>query len=98
MATYNEIFSLSTSQNLLERVQVALAIAANKIRTEDPGTPSHDQRVALMKRALANLDGSARSIIWILLAQYADLSVAQIQSATDEALQAAVESALSIML
>lgn len=98
MATYEELFNLSFDDTLRARVTAACAIAAETVRTEDPATENHVNRVTWAISTLANPDGRARQIIWLLLASNASLTVAQIQGATDAQIQAAVNNALAFMV
>ena len=96
MATYMEIHTLASNSDLIAKVTSAIAIAAENIRTEDVGTPNHDQRIAWAKRALLNPDGEARKLMWILLAQNASLTQAQILGADDAGIQSAVNNAIQL--
>lgn len=98
MATYAELDDLTTDVTLMKRVRAAVAIAAEAIRVEDPGTANHAERMAFAKRALLNVDGTARSLMWLLLAMNKDFTVAQIQGASDAALQTAVNNAVEVLL
>lgn len=98
MASYTELHELNTNVALLNRVMIAVAMLAEVIRAESPGTVNHSARVAWAKSALANVDGTARSLMWVLLAQNAAFTKEQIEAATDAAIQAAVDSAVGLML
>jgi len=98
MATYAELFTLSQSMALIQRLTVAVAVEAENIRGEDPATPYHDTRVAWAKVALQNPDGMARQLVLCSLAQNKDATVAVIEAATDAALQAAVSAAIPLLM
>lgn len=94
MASYVELAGLTQDEGLIARLSIAVAVAAEGIRTEDPPVPS---RVNWAVSALANPDGRARGLVWLLLAQNKDLTVAQIQGVTDAQLQAAVNAAVTLL-
>ena len=98
MATYSELHSLHANVNLLNKVMAAVAILAEEIRTEDVATPNHDNRMYWAKAALRNVDGTARQLMWVLIAQNKDFAVAQIEGATDAAIQSAVNDAVTLLL
>lgn len=98
MATYQELYALSQDQNMIQKVTMAIAIAAEDIRSEPEETPNHIQRVAWAQRALLNPDGMARQVLLIALAQNAAISVEAIQQASDEALLSAVNSAIALLM
>lgn len=98
MATYAELYTLSLDASLVQRLTIAVAIAAEVIRSESGDVPYHAERVAWAKRALANPDGTARQLLMIALAQNKDLTAAQIAAASDAALQSAVADAIALLL
>lgn len=96
MATYTELRGLINDPTLKDRVSIALLIAAEAIRTEDAGTANHVNRLLWAKKVLQDPDGNADDMLRALLAQNAALTVAQIQGATDAAIQTAVNGAVNI--
>ena len=98
MATYSELYDLAFYPDLLHRAIVAVVLLAEEVRTEDPATANHAERLALAKRALANPDGIARQLLWIMLAQNKDFTVEQIQAASDTNIQSAVNAAAALLL
>jgi len=96
MATYQELHELTTDVTLLQRVTMAVVIACNTIRSEPADTEHHAARLTWALNALTNPDGMARQLLWILLAQYKDLTVTQIIDSTDEDLQSAVLGAVDL--
>lgn len=98
MATYSELAVLVHDDGLIARISIAIAIAAEAIRAEDPATPDHDLRKGWARRTLANVDGMARQLIWVLVAQNKDATVAQITGALDPAVQNAVDAAIELVL
>lgn len=98
MATYRELYELSLDQTLVQRMTIAVAVAAETIREEPVDTLNHDARVAWAKRAMANPDGMARQMLVLALAHYRASSYAQIQGATDAGLQAAVDQTVALLV
>lgn len=91
MATYAELLTLSADQPLRDKITVAVVIAAEKIASETApfGTPTTEQK-AWARTALDNPRGEAKTAHFAVLAANASLSVAQIQAASDSAVQANV--------
>ena len=98
MATYQELHDLTHSAALLNRVMTAVAVAAEEIRSEAPSTTDHVARVRWAQQALRNVDGTARGLMWIVMAQNRQFTVTQIEGASDAALQAAVNGAIQLLL
>lgn len=98
MATYQEMFDLTHNQALLQRVMAAVAVLAEAIRSEAPATPNHAERMRWAQAALRNVDGTARSLMWVVIAQSRQFTAAQIEGATDAAVQSAVNSAVELLI
>lgn len=98
MATYAELYTLSSDPTLIAKVTTAIAVAAETIRTEEVTVPNHTARVQWALRALFNPDGEARKIMWVLMAQNKTQSVATISAASDTAIQTAVDSAIDLFI
>jgi hypothetical protein len=96
MATYIELVGVCDSATFLNRVQFACIVAAETIRTEATSTPNHAERLAWAKQALADPLTTAKRMSWAVLAQNRSLSLAQINAATDAALQAGVDAAVNL--
>lgn len=97
MASYVQLYSLADQGGpLLQQVAVACVIQANTIRTETPPSNSA-QRLAWARKVLADPHGMATSMLWAALAQNSSLTTAQIQSATDAAIQTAVANAVDLV-
>ena len=94
MATYNELFTLANDPTLIKKVTIAIAILAESIRLEEP--PITARRMWAV-RALNNPDGEARKIMWLLMAQNKDATVAQIEGAPDATIQTAVANAIDLL-
>lgn len=104
MATYTEIRDLFGDGDLLKKVEAAIAIAAEKIAAgNDDGAPfdqtagAHDLRVKWAAAALQNTAQEAQRIYKIVLAKNAGATVANIQSATDEAIQSNVDASVDLI-
>lgn len=105
MATYQELKLLSNDSTLIDRLTTAIAITAYNVGQEvapgsppDPTDATYVARRRWAKETLYNPDGQARRVIWLLLAQYNNLSTAQILSSSDASLQTAVDNALELFL
>lgn len=105
MATYQELKLLSNDSTLIDRLTTAIAITAYDVGQEpapgsppDPTDPTYVSRRGWARETLYNPDGQARRVIWLLLAQYNNLTTVQIQGVTDANLQAAVDASLELFL
>lgn len=96
MATYAELHSLKNNDSLIERTRVACAVAADIIRTEDPGTPNHANRMTWAGQILANPDGIGKAMLWAVLVANRDSTTQQIIDATDAQVQTAVDAAVDL--
>lgn len=96
MATYEELFKLRNASALKNRVAVAVAIAAEKIRIEDSGTANHVNRLIWAKQAMENPERVGEQVYFAILAANKDATVAQITSATDAAIQSNVDAAVDL--
>ena len=96
MATYLEIRQLFNDSDLYNKIQVASTIAAEAIRVEDAATDNHANRLLWAKSAFESPNAVAKKMIMAVLAGNADLTVAQIQGATDAAIQTKVDAAVDI--
>lgn len=96
MATYTELRQLYAHGDLLNRIEVACIVAAEKIRTEDSGTVNHANRLLWAKATFGNSRHAAGLMLMALLAANRALTSAQITGVTDEGLQTAVDGAVNI--
>lgn len=94
MATYDELLTAANDSSLGKKIAVACTVAAEKIRTEGAGVANHANRAKWAKAAFANPTAAANGIIWCVLAQNRALTLAQITSANDAAVQSAVDAAV----
>lgn len=98
MATYTELYQVSSDAALIERATVAAAISAAGINDEPADTPYHALRKRWASSVLRNPSSAGMQLIWVLIAQNPTLTVEQITGATDTAVQAAVDAAISLFI
>lgn len=98
MATYLELKQLSEDATLIEKLTTAVAITAYNIGQEPLVEPVSEGRRRWAKEALINPSLTASKIIWLLLAENKNATVAQIQAVTDATLQTAVDNAVDLLL
>lgn len=91
MATYAELFDLWQDSTLRNRIAVAVVDAATTILGESPTTT---ERTAWAAAAVVAPIPEAELIMWSLLIQNEDATVAQITSAADASILTAVNTAV----
>lgn len=96
MATYVELYELAQSTALRERVAVACVVAAESIRSDTSPPTNQAQRLAWARRTFENPLAEASKMLPVLLAQNKALTMLQIASASDAAIQTAVDSAVDV--
>ena len=96
MATYQELLSLFNETALKNKITVAVIVAAEAIRTEDPATTNHANRLTWAKAAFENPTSQASKMLMALLAANKDATVSAITSVTDANLQAQVDAAVDV--
>ena len=96
MATYMELRQLFADGDLKNKLEVAVIVAAEAIRTKDPETANHAYRLAWAKSAFQNPNGIRDQMLMALLAGNKDQTVATIQGATDATLQTLVNAAVNV--
>jgi len=87
MATYQELKTLVTDSALQDKVEAAVTITAHDLAV---GTPTADDQ-AWVAKALNDTRGEAKKALKFVLAASKDNTVAQIQGATDAAIQTNVD-------
>ena len=90
MATYTELFGLKDESTVINKVVVACVVAAETIMGEDGGTTNHANRLIWAASVFQNPNSEAQRMYWALLAANVDLTIAQIQDASDSAIQTQV--------
>ena len=96
MATYEELRALFAEDALRNKIEVAVIVAAETIRTEDAGTTNHANRLVWAKQAFATPRDAAEKMLMALLAANKDASASVITSATDAAIQTKVSAAVDL--
>ena len=91
MATYAELYDLRNDSALKNRVTTACIIAAETIMNEDVGTMNHVNRLLWAKAVFANPSSEAERMFMAILAANSAATVANIQNATDVAIQGNVD-------
>jgi hypothetical protein len=96
MATYAELLAAAGNSTLMDKMRVAVIIAADKVRAEDVATPLHAERMLWAKSVFQNPTDAAKSMMWSVLAQNASASSAAILSASDATVQTNVDACVSL--
>ena len=96
MATYIELRQLYSHSGLTNRIEVAVIVAAEKIRTEAFDVPNHANRLTWAKNTFSSTQRVADQMLMALLAAHRASTVQQLIDVTDEALQTAVDAAVNI--
>lgn len=96
MATYKELFDLSSSDDLRNKVQVACIIAAETVRAESEAVNNHANRLKWAKAVFENPASMAKTMLWAILAGNSSATVSQIVNASDSAIQTKVTAAIDL--
>lgn len=96
MATYAELQTAAGDTNLNSKVRVACVIAAEAVRTANPGPSNQAARLSWAKKVFENPRTEAERMIWAVLAQNAGATLAQITGASDATVQTAVNAAVDV--
>ena len=96
MATYEELYNLQSDNSFRNKVAVAVGVAADAIRQEDPVTDNHDNRVIWAKQAFEEPARMAERVHFSVLIANKEQSVVNIQTASDVAIQANVDAVIDI--
>jgi hypothetical protein len=101
MATYNELYDVYSNtvpgaQAILNKIVIAVMIAAETIRVEDPATSNHANRLIWAKQALSSPYGKSYQMFPALIAQNSNATQSQILNVSDVSLQTAVNNAINI--
>lgn len=94
MATYTELRTLFTDSDLMEKVEVAVVIAANTLIA---GTPTAADKVWAAS-VFSNPKTEASKALMSVLAENNDAAVAVIQAATDTSIQTNVDAIVPILV
>lgn len=96
MATYAELQTSWQNSLLINRVEVAVAVAAVAVADELDTVPNHVNRLKWAKEAMGNLLGMANQFLPAVLAKNKALTLAQIEGATDANIQTQVDSLVNL--
>jgi len=88
MAAYSDIQALFSDATLLARFEVAVLVTAQQVLADETALT---EQIAWARHALVNTSGVAAQVLKATLAAFKDLTVAQINNATDASLQGAVD-------
>jgi len=97
MATYLELLSASRDDVLNQKMRVAVVIATEVIRTEAGATPNHAARVLWAKTVYQSPEDVAKRMIFAVLAQNANATLAAILASSDATIQTAVNAAVDAL-
>jgi hypothetical protein len=98
MATYLELYNIATTNSdLKNKVIVACLIAANNIRNELDTVPNHANRLIWAKETLENPQRAGDIIFPAVIAQNSGSTATQINTATDNAIQIAVNNTIDLV-
>lgn len=96
MATYAELLTAASNETLINKIRVAVVIAAEIVRTEDGSVLNHSNRLIWAKQVFINPDVEAQRMIWAVLAQNRAATFTQIINADDATVQTAVNAAVDV--
>ena len=91
MATYEEIYGLHNNSDLVNKITVACIVAAEDIMGEVDTVTNHANRLIWAASVFQNPRDEAKCMFWALLAANNENTVAQIEGASDTAIQVAVD-------
>ncbi len=91
MATYQELFDLRRNQVLLDKVTVAVVVAAETVYAEAVGTSNHANRIIWAREAMTNPSGMAKVFMGPVIVANKAATVAQIVGAADTLIQTNVD-------
>ena len=96
MATYAELLTASSNEVLINKIRVAVVVAAEIVRTELSSVANHANRLVWAKAVFFNPDAEARRMIWAVLAQNRAATLAAIVGEDDATVQTAVNAAVDV--
>lgn len=95
VATYIELRNLANDSTLRNRSEVAIVVSANAILRTTPAPL--DEQIGWAQDVLENPSRWAQQALFASLAQNRTLSVAEIQGATDDALQTVIDQIVPLL-
>lgn len=96
MATYAELLQASVNEILINKIRVAVVVAAEIVRTELVNFPNHTNRMIWAKQVFIDPDIEAKRMVWAVLAQNRGFTYEQIIGADDLTVQDAVNKAVDV--
>src|SRR5688500_13299151 len=96
MATYDELLTASGNTGLINKVRVAVVVAATTIMTEADTVTNHANRLAWAKTVFTDPARAGLEMMWPVLAQNRAFTLAQITGADDATVQEAVDAAVNV--
>ena len=96
MATYLELHSLRNNRDLLSKVQTALYVIAFDIFNDVSPPANQPKRLQMANKIYESPESIAISVLPSILAANKGLTVAQIEGASDLAVQANVNSIINL--
>lgn len=96
MATYDELLEANANTGLLNKVRVAVVVAATDIMLEADTTANHANRLLWAKSVFADPAVAGSRMMWPVLAQNRTFTLAQITGAPDATVQEAVDNAVNV--
>lgn len=96
MATYDELLQANGNTGLINKVRVAVVVAATNIMTEEDTTDNHANRMLWAKTVFSDPAAAGLKMMWPVLAQNRVLTLSQITGAADVDVQSAVDSAVNV--
>lgn len=100
MATYAELLEIAsgpTGDSLKNKIRVAVVVATDVIRSENPATANHANRMLWARQVLNSPDTEALRMLWAVLAQNRAFTAGQITGADDATVQTAVNAAVDLL-
>ncbi len=96
MASYTELYNLNNNSDLKNRVMVACLVSAETIMAELDTVPNHANRLIWAAKVFAAPGSESDRMFWAIIAANNTLSIEQITSATDVAIQTAVDNHIDL--
>ena len=96
MATYDELLQTNANTGLVNKVRVAVVVAATNIMTEADTTTNHANRMLWAKTVFTDPALAGQKMMWPVLAQNKAATLAQIVAADDATVQTKVDAAVNV--
>lgn len=96
MATYDELLAANANTGLLNKVRVAVVVAATNVMVEAADVANHANRLKWAKEVFSNPADAGARMMWPVLAQNKAASLSAITGASDATVQSAVDAAVNV--